>query len=506
MPVALRSVFSGVTGGWKKLDAKRRNLLFLFLGLLLVLCVALGVNGARMEYSVLFSQLALEDAGAIVEDLNAKKIPYRLENGGSTILIDESKVDSYRMELAMNDLLPSPTTGFEIFDDLGMMVTEEDRKIMFQRALTGELQRTITTLEGINSAKVHLVLPEKSIFDTEEKEASASVVLDIKPGHLLSQNSIKGIVSLLTGAVDNLPMEKVQVIDSKGNPLSEALSQNIAQTDVALIDEYRTASGSFEKELEKKIGILLGGVFGPENIKVIVNADLNFDGEESTTLIYFDPVVRSEQITATGSQVDSQTVTGGNIDDNISNVVGGNDESSASYHRTVNHELSTETRNVIKAPGKVERITTSVVFNGALTPEDQESIQKMVAAAIGYNETRGDLINVAGMTYAPAVGGNEDPDGEIPTDQKEGFWEMYSTPILIGGALMVVLLFIVLVGRRKREKEEQMLQREYSSAMTLEQEIEDIVVKPDENGTKAVKYAKDHPELVAELIKSWVRE
>ncbi|MDZ7835758.1 MAG: flagellar basal-body MS-ring/collar protein FliF [Alkalibacterium sp.] len=215
-----------IQNGWLQLDKKKRGRLVTFVSIALILTLVMGYFLNRSTYTVLFSNLDEADAGAIVEDLEAQSLEYRLEDNGTTILIDDKEVDNYRIDLAVNGLMPEKSTGFEIFDETSMMTTDEDRQIMYQRALTGELERSISSLQQVEAAKVMLSLPDDSIFQNPEyrTEASASIVID--PKGALSQQNIQGIASLVTGAVERLPLENVQIVDTSGNLLSGFLQSN----------------------------------------------------------------------------------------------------------------------------------------------------------------------------------------------------------------------------------------------------------------------------------------
>jgi len=511
MTDTFKNAFAGVKSGWEKITTKQKRILIGVVLAVGLLAITMGISGSRVNHALLFSNLELADAGAIVSDLESRNIKYSLQDGGRTILIDEKMVDTYRMDLAMNNMLPDSSTGFEIFDNTGLMVTDEDRQIMYQRALTGELQRTISSIDGINSAKVHLVIPQKSIFDTETRNSSASVVIDVKPGHNVSEPAVRGIAAMVSGAVDNMPIENIQVIDSSGHLLSGFLVQGSSHDLATTVGQYSAARASFEKEIEGKLITLLGGAYGYDKLKVSVLADLDFNSEESTIISYSDPVVRSEQVAAAGGELDYQQVTGGNIDDNISNVIEGAGDDQSTYTRITNNELTTETTNIIKAPGQVRKLTTSIVYEGELTEGERASIQSIVAAAIGYDGERGDLISVVGV----AAGGQAESPGPVPgAEGPESFFQANRVPILIGsgvlGLLLIGLTIILLVRRSKRKQaEEREFQKRVEQGITIDdafEEIEDIVVRPDQKGTKAQKYAHEHPELAAELIKSWIRE
>lgn len=514
MAETLKNTFNGVKDGWEKIDSKKRRFLIftVIIGIILILSLTYVIN--KVNYAMLFNNLEIDDAARIVNDLETKKIKYKLENGGRTILIDGGTVDNYRMELAMQNLLPDSSTGFEIFDNTGLMVTDEDRQIMYQRALTGELQRSIVSLDAIRTAKVHLVMPQKSIFDTEEKQGSASVILDINPNSMLSDSMVKGIAALVSGAVNNMPISNIQVIDSSGNLLSGFMEENGSQSVTDVLDQYRLARNAFEKEIEGKLNTLLGSAFGLDKVRVSVLAELDFNSEESTIISYSNPVTRSEQISASGEGMKAQDVTGGSLDDNISNVIEGSGGSVSSYSKVQNNELTTETKNIIKAPGMVEKLTTSVLYDGSLSEENRSNIQSIVAAAIGYDGDRGDVISVVGVRFNESLA--EDPSLPIGDEglESQSFFEKYKTQALIGGGIFGSLILIGIIimairGGKKRKNEDRQFQLDIERGITVEQaaeKIEDIVVVPDLKNKKAQKYANEHPELAADLIKSWIKE
>lgn len=308
-----------------------------------------------------------------------------------------------------------------------------------------------------------------------------------------------------------MPIENVQVIDTSGNLLSIMLAQGGAQGELGAMDSYRSARASFEKEIEGKVVSLLGSVYGYDNIKATVTAQLDFNAEESTIVSYYDPVIRSEQVSAAGGNLDTQMITGGNIDDNISNVIDGAEGNQSSYTRVTNNELTTETKSIIKAPGRIEKLTASIVFNGTLLEQDRTNIQSIVAAAIGYDIDRGDIISVVGVDYAYQNGSSDPVIGGESPDAPQTLFETYRVPITIGGGVVAALLigliaFILISKKRKTDREDQEFIRNLENGVTVSEAFDEIVVKPDQKSSKAQKYAQDHPELAAELIKSWVRE
>jgi len=510
------AVLDGAKSGWNKIDKRKKVLMITFLVSILAFVSIYTYFTQRTEYVTLFSDLELSDAGNIVSDLETKKMKYKLENGGSDILIDKKQVDEYRLQLAMNGMMPENSTGFEIFDDTGLMATEEDREIMYQRALTGELQRSIMSLEAIKSAKVHLVMPEKSIFEKEDKEASASVIVDVKPNQKVTNDMVKGIASLVSGAVDNLPEKNIQVIDSKGNLLSAFLQEDTELNATDIASGYQEIKKQFESELESNLDDLLGSAYGKDKIKISVYADLDFDSEESTIITYSNPVPLSEQIDASGGNIDIQQITGGNIDDNISNVTDSVEGDNSTYSRTINNELSSETTNIIKAPGKVNKLTTSVVYDGNLSDENRIKIQNLVAATTGYDGDRGDIISIEGIKFNndEMAGNTGINDGEEMVDALGPYGKYIRLGLRILGIIALIVLSVLTIRNiNRRKKEDRLFQEKLASAsepdsVDVSDTIEDLNLEilPDEKGDKAQKYAREHPDLAADLIRSWMKE
>lgn len=515
----VKSVLEGAKEGWLKLDIKKRIAMISVIGIVILAASILTYNSNKTNYATLFTNLEMQDAGIIVDDLETKGVKYKLENNGRNILIDEGLVDEYRLELAMNGMMPESSTGFEIFDNTGMMVTDEDRQIMYQRALTGELQRSIMSLEAITSAKVLLVMPEKSIFETEAKAASASVVIDINPTQKVTQDMIKGIAALISGAVDNMPMENIQIIDSRGNLLSGFLNEEQGITTLDLMTQHQQIRSKFEDEIESNLMHLLGSALGTNKVKVSVLADMDFDAEESSVITYSNPVTRSEQIDASGGNIDIQNVTGGVIDDNISNVIDSQDGDNSTFSKTTNNELSSETKTIVKAPGKINKLTTSVLYDGQISDVDLLKIQSIVATATGYDSERGDLISVEGITFDRTA--EEELQAELDAiaaaeADQETLLSRYRNYILIGVSAALGVFLIVFFIRRFKSRKQRAEDKLFQERMALEPttdgvlasaEDDDVLkIAPDNKGEKAKNYAKENPELAADLIKAWMKD
>lgn len=531
----VKDIGTSIKDGWLQLEEKKRKRLVILVLFVLVLLGTLGYFTQRRQYAVLFSNLEDADAGAIVEDLDAQGIDYRLEDNGKTILVDENNVDTYRIELAVNGMMPEKSTGFEIFDDTGMMTTDEDRQIMYQRALTGELERSISSLQHIDAVKVMLSLPEDSIFQNPayRNEASASIVIQTRG--TVSQQNIQGIASLVTGAVDNLPMENIQIVDTSGNLLSGFLQSGgdgLASANVS--SEQQGIKRSYEQDLEERIVSLLSPVYGYNNVRVVVNATMNFDVVEGEIVEFRAPMTDDDDENREGlirSQTESfdgarEMVTGLIEEGELPVAEDGDPDNTASLDRTTNYELDQVTERYVRAPGVVEAINASVVVNenaGVVTAAGQ--IDGIVSRALGLDDQAeiplpGD-VTVEILPFAEGeelviVGGDD-----ILSDIMDFFttnWLFMS----IGLILIIVFIVVMTLLRRRKETqlveelatqdalqpepddipEEELLEQIYKEKELIEQKNKVMTEKED----RVRNQAKENPELAAELMKVWLKD
>lgn len=535
----VKDIGTSIKDGWLRLEEKKRKRLAILVLVVLILVGTLGYFTQRRQYAVLFSNLEDADAGAIVEDLDAQGIDYRLEDNGTTILVDEDNVDTYRIDLAVNGMMPEKSTGFELFDDTGMMTTDEDRQIMYQRALTGELERSISSLQHIDSVKVMLSLPEDSIFQNPayRNEASASIVIQTRG--TVSQKNIQGIASLVTGAVDNLPMENIQIVDTSGNLLSGFLQSGgdgLASADVS--SDQQGIKRSYEQDLEERIVSLLSPVYGYNNVRVVVNATMNFDVVEGESVEFRAPMTDDDDENREGlirSQTESfdgarDMVTGLIEEGDLPVAEDGDPDDTASLDRTTNYELDQVTERYVRAPGVVEAINASVVVNqnaGAVTSEGQ--IGGIVSRALGLDDQAeiplpGD-VTVEILPFAEGeelvIGGGDD----ILSDAMDFFTANW---LFMALGLILIIVFIVVMKLRRRRKEAQFVEElaaQEAAQDALQPEPDDI---PEEDLLEQIdkekeiiqqknkvmtekedrvrKQAKENPELAAELMKVWLKD
>lgn len=528
----VKKIMDDIKAGWEKMEKSKRIRLVSIVSIFLVLILTIAYFTQRTDYQVLFNDLEDADAGAIVEDIEARGMKYQLDKNGSTILIPKDEIDNYRIQLAVDDLLPSSSTGFEIFDSANMMATDEDRAIMYQRAISGELERAITSLDSVNSAKILLNIPEDSVFQNPEysKDASASVVLDMRGSGVPDAQTIQGISSLVSGAVDNLPPENVKIVDTKGNLLSTPL--NGGADDTSVVTAHQKIKKSIETDLENKVINLLGSIYGHDKVHVSVNAGLNFDAIEEENINYGVPedsetdkgLIRSQTENVTGNAGLSSIVEGsvleeGQVDQFLEDNQGEGDNSS--YDHTTNYELNSSTARVIKAPGSIESLSASVVI---LANQGGSNPEPLVRNALGIDAELGNE-SIQIEYVEPMV--EEDPEllpefglaGAVLAWLGTNWWI-----VLIGFIALVVLVVLarVLLSRRRAEPveeteeyEEPVVERIDDEEVEEEEEItlsEEAKAKAREREISHQKedevrdHARENPELVAELLKIWLNE
>jgi len=513
--------------GWNNMEKAKRIQLLVFISAVVLILASLAYFTQKTEYKVLFSNLEEADSGAIVEDLETKGMDYRLENDGTTILIDEKEVDNYRIQLAADGLMPVNSTGFEIFDSASMMATDEDRQIMYQRAIQGELERAIASISEISSSKVILSIPEESVFQNPEyqKEATASVVLDLRTSALPSTQTIQGIGSLVSGAVENLPIENVQIVDTNGNLLSRSLSASSDVYGADLVSSQHRIKRSIESDLEDKVLSLIGPVFGLNKVNVSVNADMNFDAVEREIVAYEnletsdEPAIRSQMERVTGSEALAGQVQDGSLNGNTTNEVltgeGGSDNST--YEHTTNYELDQSIERIVEAPGTIENLTASVLILD--NQNNIEGIMSLVENALGIDRGNVEVVFVP-MTEDET--GQLIPEIDLSGDLKQVFQAYW--PYLLGGAAVFLLVFGVSRGLRKRRRmqEEEEFAESYDESLAYREAMEKLntLNQPDEediaqkvanekaaeNEQQVRELAEENPALAAELVKLWVKE
>lgn len=453
------------------------------------------------EKAVLFANLTPEDASAALEELAKQDVEAELTNGGGTILVPENLVHRLRVDLAAKGVPSAGVVGFEIFDGKQYGLTEFLQNVNFKRALEGELTKTIEGLQGIQSARVHLVLPKPSMFSSLATEATASVALRLGRGSSLAGAQIAGIQSLVASSVENLTADNVTIVDQNGKVLSSQAGDDEAgrgQTQLALQREV-------EQHLSQKAGAMLDEALGPGRSIVQVAATLNFEKIDRQRES-FDPqtVVRSEERTEKNDPTN------------------GTDENSIT-----NYEINRTVEHVIGETGGVKNLSVSVFVDGHYEPgadggdpvytplsdEELGNLRRIVQTAVGLSLTRGDQIEVVNMQFRQ----NDEIGGGGFAPDWLGMVTQY------GGRLFLMILLAVLalsmksrLGKLVSEAFQPagavkpggpVYNRQTGGLTTLEQDDEHFEGIPDLNDKvigEIQEYASENPERVAEVLLSWI--
>lgn len=385
---------------------------------LLMFFVFLSMRVTSPEMKLLYTDLSSTDSGAVAAKLEETEIAYEISADGSRILVPGDQVGRARMLLAEAGLPNGGSMGYEIFDkQSGFGTTNFVQNINQIRALEGEISRTISSLENIRSARVHIVLPERELFSRETKSASASVFLGIQNGQTVERQQIIAIQSLVASAVPNLKANTVSVIDSNGNLLAKGGEEDESLMAMKTEDLKR----NYENRLQSKIEEQVSRIVGYGKVTAIVTAEMNFD-QISMNEEMFNPegqVLRSSQTTQEENretEPPSDEVSVGTNLPGINTDLLGNGGPTAESNRVeevTNYEISKTIRNTVQQSGRIDRLSVSVLVDGRYitdaegektynprSEQEMAQISALVRTAIGFDEDRGDTIEVANLQFA----------------------------------------------------------------------------------------------------------
>lgn len=441
-----------------RLSPLQRALGLAGLGLLLAILLFLSFRGGEPDFAPLYKGLTGSDKEAVMVQLEEKGIPYRVQGEDKDLWVPKDKIRELRADLASKGLPKSVPVGFELFDQTRVGITEFTQRINLLRALQGELERTIETVQGVERARVHLVLPEETLFVEDEKPASASVILKLARATELAPDQVKGIAFLVSRAVRGLDPKNVTIVDEKGKVLSfeEDESAGIAKLTNM---QFRIKRG-FENELEAKLLQILTPVVGKRKVMVSANAVLDFSKAEHTQETY-DPdttAVRSEE-RERESEIGLQPQQPIGVPGVMSNVpgAGGQQPSQGQQpttqrsksHDITNYEVSKLIRHVVEPYGVIRRLSVGVLLDGKhqdgryvpLAAQDLAKIESLVRGAIGFDESRGDQVRVVNIPFAEEGVMNE---RELALEMaRHDFWvSMFKLGIVALGLILLVFFVI----------------------------------------------------------------
>ena len=410
------------------------------------------------QMTTLFTDLSLEDSSAVIKDLERQAIPFEIRNDGAVIMVPKDKVTRLRMKLAEGGLPKRGGVGYEIFDKSDALgTTSFVQNINHLRALEGELARTIRAIDRVQAARVHLVLPERPLFARETPEPSASIVVRVRGA--LEPQQIRAIRHLVASAVNGLKPQRVSIIDEAGQLLADGAS---GATDNAVGDERRA---SFEKRMRNEIEAIVSSVVGAGRARVQLSADFDYN-KITQTSDRFDPegrVLRSSQTREESSitaENNGQVTVGNELPGSQQNNPAQNArDQSKKTEETNNYEISRTTKTEVTEAGKVNRISVAVLVDGSYSKNEKgemvyqdrskeqlDRIAALVRSAIGFDQKRGDQVEVVNLRFAeaPAVAPLQEPAGLLGVLQFTKDDVMYVIELGVMMLLGLVVLFMVI--------------------------------------------------------------
>ena len=421
---------------------------------------ALIIVANRTDYRPLFTNLTSEDAGEIVKKLKEGKTPYQITSDGKGVLVPSDKVYELRLSLASEGLPQGGGVGFEIFDRKNFGMTEFVQKLNYQRALQGELSRTISQISGVEQARVHLVIPEKSLFKENEKPATASIVLRMKSNRSLKESEVQGVVHLVSSSIEGMDPDHVTVLDSRGKILSKGGNTDPATRVTTAMQEAQRA---YEKNAEERLQSLLDRIVGSGKSVARVSATFDFKQVERVEE-KFDPesiAVRSEQRSEEkgGSSSTSAGVPGVQTNLGRAPAQAGSSSGGSKNDETLNYEVSRSTAKIIEPVGALSKVSVAVLVDGKYetpaavkegqpakakyvprSPDELQKIEALVKSAIGFSGDRGDQLTVQNIPFQDTGEGGV---AETSAWWNNPFYQSLFKNLIIGLGFVALVLFVI---------------------------------------------------------------
>ncbi len=488
----------------------------------------------RTDYTTLYSGLSESDQGEVAQALKAKKIPYRITSGN--IEVPRDQLYETRISLASEGIPKGGVTGFEIFDQQKLGSTEFVQKINYQRALQGELARTIDCLDEVAESRVHLVLPEDSLFKEDQKPPSAAVVIKLRPGARIDQKKLQGIVNLVAATVRGLDESQISIMSTDGQVLFKKgqPDQSFQMNNAQLERKQR-----MEDDLRNKIQTMLEQVVGPNKVLARVNLDLDFNRVQIAEEVYNpdSSVIRSQQRSTEASE-GKEPGAKGNPDvpiDLESKLLQNSPQKDASKSKQqqfnrqreiVNYEINKTSKQIVQMPGSIKKVSVAVIVDGRYEAkpdkdgklketyvprpaQEMKSIEDLVKKAVGYSEIRGDQITVSNIPFATDVSA----PGAIKGDNRwVRLFKTYQKVLFNAVLILVVMIFVIrpLMGRFKQMAEGMKSLPPPAAGQGVDEQLTALLL--DQPGTKLTirkqssALVKHNPDKATEIIRSWLKD
>jgi flagellar M-ring protein FliF len=481
------------------------------------------------SYAPLYSNLSSSDASAVIDKLDSQGVPYKITNGGATVMVPKDKVYSSRINLSGQGLPSSADSGYSILDNQGLSTSQFQEQTNFKRAMESELSRTVEALNGVETAVVHLALPQKQVFADKQDPATASVLVSTKPGSTLDPEQVQAIVHLVASSVDGLDPDKVTVADSAGHVLSttDGASGMAASTRNQQVEDY-------QDEMNNRVQTMLDRVLGPGNSTVAVTANLDFDKSVTDTKSYTYndknvPLSQSKNVEKYNGAGAGSSLTGvvgpdGQMDS--SGTAGGNGNSQyEKSSETSDNAVDTTVEHRETAPGGVRNLHVGVVLDAATARLiDPNEIQSLIASTIGIDPKRGDTVQVSSLPFDRSA--EKAAKADLAAAKKADASAKQWTLIRNSGLVVLILLILLLAwlkgrkhARARAEATSYVVEQLRQDA--LERATAEAAVEPsaavlalesmehtesDEIREELAALVERQPEDVAALLRGWLVE
>ncbi len=484
------------------------------------------------QYQLLYGNLSPEDAGSIINRLKELRVSYKLKNGGKDIYVPQNKVYETRLQLASEGLPKGGQVGFEIFDRSNLGVTDFVQKLNYQRALQGELARTISSLEEVKWARVHIVMPQESLFSTEEKKPSASVLLELNPNQTLTRSQVRAIANLVAASVSGMTPDDVVIVDNAGHMLAGKKGEDDSGELIGEEFKYRQ---KVESTLERKIEDLLERAVGPGKVIAKVSVDMDFSRVEKKEELYNPDLtaVRSEQkMEETTSGAESVPIGIPGVASNVPQIKeqipnppsgGKAPQSQHKLNQIINYEISKTVQHVQEPIGQIKRISVAVLVDGIYKnnkyyPRPEEELAKfkaIVEKAVGFSKTRGDQIEVVSVPFDKSFLKTQTAmEATMASAEKKRMWAQIALTVFKG---IILLAMIIILARFLKNlvapPEKIPVSGEFPKPVREFEEAAGILPKPKSISEEVEKLrqeikeiAQKEPARIAQLAKAWIKE
>jgi len=423
----------------------------------------------KPTYSMLFSNLDPKDAASITTKLSTDHVSYKLTDGGLTILVPQSSVYSERIKMSAAGLPSGGTTGYALLDKQGITTSQFIQQVDYQRALEGELAKTISSIDGVSAANVHLVIPPNDVFADSTQKPSASVLILNTPGKSLDPGQVQAVVHLVASSVASLDPTEVTVADSKGTTLWAPGQDG---TTAAITDARQQQTASYQDNVASSIQNMLASVIGPNHAVVRVTADLNFDQINSTTDSYGSAANPTKPVPVL-NQTTTKEVYSGSAAANAAGPLSANPviptttttlapgttaaaNAGPAYAKdaaATNYGVDKTTQVVTQAPGSVKRLSVAVAVDSKTPNVNPQQLQALVSAAAGINPTRGDVVTVTALPFdtTAATQATKALKAAASANSMTTYIDLGKTVLLVG-VLLLVLLVLIRASRRAPQR------------------------------------------------------